>query len=551
MKIERKISYIPILSYIAIPILLFLFGWTKWYLAVPCAGIWLFCMWQMYRDIRKADEPPLKIHPAVLLICLLLTAAVGYYVGWGRWTWQPWIDWEKHNAVLEDLVNHSWPVYYYNDGEHSMLTYYIAQYLVPAVMGKLFHSFRVAEVTLYVWNVIGLFLVWLEMVRSLKVKGYIRQILCLVLIVFFSLPFRICSGVTDIFTDVPVYDINWYILNRDTGIILQYTSNYSMLLWVFPQAIVPWLTTLLFIENREKICYYIPLMMPMILYATLAFAGIVVLAVGYAVYVLVRDRNFKKWILQIFSGENLLTLATLSLMLLMYLYGNITLEKPATSGFALIHYGEQWYIYFIFIGTMVFPYALCLFRQYRKDVLYWMSVVILAGLPLIRMGFNNDLMMRGSIPATFILMYDIADFLNQKIVTKVPESAPDTAKKIPFSERIRSFHIDVSASATAIVLVGLLFVSGQISRNQLFDSIDKDDPKALADLSTWGSAENYANRSIQGVEEDRLYNYYTYDIEENFFYRFVARVQDVPRDIPANDEPENETDPEMVAGHNF
>ena len=49
-------------------------------------------------------------------------------------------DWGKHNAILNDLVTRSWPVYYKNDNEISMLVYYLAQYLVPALAGKIFNS---------------------------------------------------------------------------------------------------------------------------------------------------------------------------------------------------------------------------------------------------------------------------------------------------------------------------------------------------------------------------------------------------------------------------
>ena len=124
----------------------------------------------------------------MLGLALLYFICIGYFAGYGRFVDQA-ADWDKHNAVLSDLVSRPWPVYYGNGGEHSMLTYYIAQYIVPGVIGKAFDSFRAAELSLYAWNVAGIFLVFLHLVSFLKAKRLVSQLACAAAVPFFSLPF--------------------------------------------------------------------------------------------------------------------------------------------------------------------------------------------------------------------------------------------------------------------------------------------------------------------------------------------------------------------------
>ncbi len=84
-------------------------------------------------------------------------------------------DWAKHNAILYDLVNRRWPVLYTNVKEHSMLTYYIGQYMVAALVGKVTHSTRIAEIVLYIWNMIGLVLVLFNLLFLQKQNPFLSR----------------------------------------------------------------------------------------------------------------------------------------------------------------------------------------------------------------------------------------------------------------------------------------------------------------------------------------------------------------------------------------
>lgn len=187
MKINSKLLTIISICYIYLPILIFMVTWTKFSIALFCIVVWAICLYRQRvcntSNTEKMDY--VKIDLIVFISIVLLFIWIGYYVGWGKFVDQAG-DWNKHNAVLADLVNRQWPIYYENGNEHSMLTYYIAQYIVPGAIGKLSHSFRVAEIAMYVWNEIGLILVFLNIIIHLKLWNHISQFFCAILIPFFQ-----------------------------------------------------------------------------------------------------------------------------------------------------------------------------------------------------------------------------------------------------------------------------------------------------------------------------------------------------------------------------
>lgn len=503
------------MAYIYIPIIIFLFGWTKLPIAIICAAAAVYgirCLLKDYNSQGSSKGQELRISPWILGTSVLLLLAVGYYAGWGRFVSQAG-DWFKHNAVLSDLLNRSWPVYYTNEfwegiEERSMLTYYIAQYLVPAVFGKIFYSFRVAEVVNYVWAEIGLVLVFLNMIRILQVKTTRMQLLTLFLLCFFSGPLLLGQKLLEL-----VYPLensmasSYHWLSFQNGILLQYSSNYTMLRWVFPQAIVIWLIVLLFIEHKEKIEDYVALMLPALLFGTFSFVGLLPAAFAMALFMLIREKSIKNWIKQIFSIPNIAVASTLGTVLILYFYGNITGEKPDSLRFSTIDYsnGGVWK-YIIFISTMILIYAICLFIHNRRKPLFYIVVGELAILPLFKMGLYNDFVMRCSIPCLFIMLIIIVDYLNNMAV-------------IGFNGMNAVYKL-CTICLIVTVLIGVIYPFREFT-----DSVIGDNILELGEKQEAASLEIYASRYAAGIPDDYKYNYYSYDIDENIFCKYIARVK--------------------------
>jgi hypothetical protein len=503
------------MAYIYIPIIVFLLGWTRLPIALICIAAVTYGVKHVLRDYiadSNSKGQELRISPWILITSILFFLIVGYYAGWGRFVAQS-SDWFKHNAVLSDLVNRPWPVYYLNeigDGidEHSMLTYYIAQYLVPALFGKLFHSYRVSEVVNYVWAEIGLILVFLNMIRILQVKTTRMQMLTAFLLCFFSGPLLLGQKILELVypgeaSTATLY--HWFSFQN--GIRLQYSSNYTMLRWVFPQVIAIWLMVLLFIEHKEKIEDYVALLLPSLLFGTLSFVGILPVAFTMALFMLVKDKNIKHWIKQVFSLSNIAMASTLGIVLVLYFYGNITCKKSDSVGFSAIDYsnGNVWK-YVIFIFTMVLIYGICLFIQNKRNPLFYISVGELVLLPFFKMGLYNDFVMRCSIPCLFIMLVMIVDYLNEMAA-------------IGF-ERMNAFYKLCTMCLIVGISIGLIHPLQEFS-----DSIKGDNLLKLGDEPKVETMEAYANRYAEGIPDDFKYNYYSYDIDKNIFNKYIARVK--------------------------
>ncbi len=506
--LKKKYLIIASLIYIYLPIILFLFGWTKFYFAILCCtvlGYGFKCLWNDYMQ-NNSDED-IGISGLAFGFLVIFFCVIGYYAGWGNFVNQPG-DWYKHNAVMSDLVNKPWPVYYVNENEHSMLTYYIAQYLLPAFIGKIFHSFRVAEVINFIWAEAGLLIVYLNLIRIIKVRSESMQLFASVILIFFSGPLLLAQKLVEIIypeleSMAAVY--HWF---SEGEILLQYSSNYVMLSWVFPQTLVIWLITLLFLEHKEYIQDYIVLMLPGILFGTLSFLGLIPLAFGVAIEQLVKEKHLKQWLKKVFSPSNLLSLCSFGGIFILYFYGNIISEKPDNISFQMINYEGYWGKYFIFCAIMVLSYAECILSKNLKNVLYYLSVAILIILPLFKMGISNDLVMRCSIPALFLLMFYIISYFYDYSESKVYNLKNKNGNKL-----------------VVYVLLVLLFIGSIHPMQEFYDAVITDKFVALGEERNFGTLQNFANRSLE-VGEDLRYNYYSYDIENNLFYNYIARSKD-------------------------
>lgn len=498
MKITLKkrnhllMSYI----YIYIPIVIFFVGWTKPIVSIISVFVFSFVTYRIFKKINSNEK--IEINFCFLMFFIIFLCIIGYYVGFGRWVDQAG-DWIKHNAILYDLTNKPWPVYYINGNEHSMLVYYIAQYLFPSLIGKIFCSCRVSEIILYFWNVVGLILVYVNILFYVKAKTKM-QFICLIILVFFSVPLILSQLSLKMMTKYDfIGNTCWYIFT-DT-IRLQYTSNFEMLRYVFPQCIPVWLALISFLQNKKYVEFYVPLLLPIVLFATLTFPGLVLFAIASIIEMLINGKSLKDILLKMFSIENIISIIVFGTIFIIYLYGNVFSKKPGNIGFELIPYNKDpkgWIVYIIFVLINVLTYAAILWKSNKTNVLYYTTILSLLIFPLFKMGLYNDFTMRTSIPSLFVLMILIIKYFNDNL----------------FIEKNKS----ICAFATfLLIMIGAIYPS-----LQLIASIKLEKFSEIGNILKLDTLEVYANRGAN-VDVDLKYNYYAYDIENNLFYKYLAR----------------------------
>ncbi len=499
MNINSKKVTFGAVCYCWIGIVVFLLGWVRWYWALPAVAAIVFGLYQYGRNLwgQPAGEPlyvsrKMLVFFAAVMFFWLIVSGSGGLIGQAEA-----VDWTKHNLILSDLVAYDWPVYYHNEQEDAMLSYYVAQYLVPALFGKVFHSLRAAELAMLCYNFIGLFLAALLLLRLVKAVTPSRQLVAIFIFVFFGVALflgKALYGATAIgSTDMPPSFENGYWISNH--IPLQYPYNYSHLRWAFPQTITPWIVTALFAQNKEKYEYYLLWAAPLLLHATFPFLGIALFMIGYFGFSMITGKNPLACIRKAFSLPNICAGLGGILIPLVYLYGNFGGTKPPMTGLTIIRYDADTVLYFCFCASFL-CYSVVLFDRYKKNILFYLVNGILLFLPFLKGGSYNDLCMRASVPATFLLMVFCIDGLF-------------------------AFARDKQKTGRAVILA-LLLCLGMYYPVFCMQDVLRNDPGGRRIDNRWQSLSEWAYKDGK-VPDDSAYNYFAYDYTWTHFYRWFAK----------------------------
>lgn len=512
MNCSSKKLLILTLAYIYIPVAVFLIGFTAfwvWFFTLIAVG---FFGYKMYKDYANNLGDDVVISWPSFAVVISVIAVICVLIGYGGIFPQSG-DWYKHNAVLHDLINKPWPVYY-TKAEESMLTYYLGQYLVPALVGKqvmLFSgqneavSFNVTEMVMALWGFAGICLVFLNLVRITVADTTKKQFGLAGILMFFSGALPLAQLVCfDVFGE-NMYSLgshHWLLAN---GLMIQYRSNLVMLRWVYPQVIVVWLIVTLFMENSRKFEHYVILLLPLLLFGTFSVVITFSCAVVMAVYELITSKERLEVIKRIFSLSNIVTALTLGIVLFTYFLGYIQVEKPEYMNFHTIEISFPKIItIFLFDLFMFGIYSICVYKEQRKNVLFYAVNAMLMVIPFFTMGVFNDWVMGTSIPGLFIIMVFVLQTLYSKAYT---------ADAIVLNE-YNNYRFRC-AGLVLMILIGGWYPLMEIKENVMAYEVGDN---------TWdgyGSLESYSDRS-SSESEDMLYNYYTYDLEGKFFYEYLA-----------------------------
>lgn len=478
---SKKLTFAAV-CYSWAAVFIFLPGWLRWYWALAAIALSLAALYRYKRDLdRQPDREPVRVKKSVLvflgvsmLVWLLITGSGAFFA--------QALDWEKHNAILNDLIRRDWPVYYHNGEENAMLTYYVGMYLIPALFGKIFHSFRAAEIVMLCNNWIGMCLAALLLLRLLGTCTAKKQIVAILVFMLFG---------TVAWPGQGLYD----------AVRIAYPNHLFQLKWAFQQTIVPWILTALFVDSEEKSEHYLFLAAPLLIHTVFGLLGIALLMLGVFGWRVVTEKDPWKCIKRAFSIPNLCAAGTM-LVLFFYLSGNIFSEKPEMAGMGLSWIGkDKMALYLIFITTFL-CYSVVIFREYEKTPLYYVANAVLLFLPFWRVGMWNDLCQRASLPAMFVLMVLVLRAL------------------FAFVRRGRT--------GRAAILVLLLALAAWFPIYIIlhpYDASYTGAPLVSVDGSSrypGESLEKYVRRD-GSVRDDLAYNYYTYDYEDSVFVKYFAR----------------------------
>jgi hypothetical protein len=414
--------------YLAIPHLIFFFGWLKWPLALGAAlsvgAALVGVLWTVLGSIVPEEQDEghgerklnFTRHDALMIgavaLIWLTISGVGGFVAQD-------LDWNKHNMVLNSLIRKPWPTVYEIYRVDVPLVYYIGYYLPAAFVGKIVgsgSSWYWANQALYWWSMGGLLL------ALLWFCVLVRRVSYSVLLIFV-----LFSGLDVIGKVLATYGRLWNIAEKDWQHIdswsglWQYSSNATLLNWVPHQGLAGWvvmgMTLYCMVSLRRRELILLPF--------GLSALWSPFITVGMVPYVvldfLIAQGSLAQRIRHTVSVPNAVGLLALAITAF-YFSAKATAGSPIViqdmlSGLSLASYaGPTWdaIAFLLFFCLLEFGlYAIVLYRSGAVQDERWrwvfdITVLTLSILPWFKFGVYNDLVMRASIPALFVLAVIVA-----------------------------------------------------------------------------------------------------------------------------------------------
>ena len=475
-RIDRKIL-IAVYGYLALPMLIFVLGWCRWYIGVPAAIIITLGIILSVREYGPVKEKfnfsrnELLTMAAIMVMVVIWTA----FSGIGGYLWQNF-DHKTRNTLFEMLVNTKWPVAQTIETGGSLqsrgLIYYIGYWFPSALVGKLF-GVEAGYAMQFIWTVTGILLLYA------LICCWCKKIVIwpLVVFMFFSgLDYVGAllgnSGTMKIFESdhLEAWSIHY-----------QFSSITTQLFWVFNQAVPVWLAcALIFLGERPKNMIFTWSLI--LLTSAFPFVGLLPYVIYYMItraswrsdYHKVRHvlmdciRNWCSW-------QNLLAGGTVGVITALYLWGNEALGNSINAviwhlkemnhfvlllllgillcmgvfwltAFLIMHGKGRflknlaWILAVLFAGWKMVSIALdngqpvlfnwvnltlfffleagvflvCLYPMIKSKTLFWITTVWLYVMPLIVIGNSCDFCMRASIPGLLLIYLWCIQVLNEK-----------------------------------------------------------------------------------------------------------------------------------------
>lgn len=411
--LEIKLSTLMIgaLLYIIIPVIIFFWGWLKTLVAIPATiGLLISTYFYVRKTISKDDVFYINKNAFIFLLLVLLfwvsTSGIG-----GIWV-QRW-DHHARNAVLRDLIDYPWPVIYPKTG--NALVYYFVYWLVPALVGKVAGWF-LANLTLLIWSYIGIIFTSLLLCYHLKVHSIGRVLVLTLTLIFWGGLCFVAIRIMDIlgWHQVSIgasYGWTDYIKdgsNYPYG--YQYTPNTGLIKWVFNQTIVPWLISVIFLINKQRISHYAFIGLLMLPYGPLPFIGMFAIMVCMGISQIRKD-NILQLVEKSFSIENVLSIIILLPIFYLFFKCNVTADSMKLYVPINLFTLKRFFVLVLFYLVQFGIYAFLIFKDYKKEPIFWIVIFSLIIIPNLQIGVGHDFCMRASIPALFILMIMVLDFI--------------------------------------------------------------------------------------------------------------------------------------------
>lgn len=388
-------------TFVALPNLLFLFGWLEFPIAAILAVSTLLALKQLFQGSTLSW----RFKPSIILV-VAIAAMWCLFGGAGHFGYAN-VDWQIRDAVYGDLIHSHWPPAYQIEGSPSLiLRSAFGYFLLPALITSHF-GIAIADICLYLWTVIGTAIFLSLLPIDFSRPG--RAILLTTVVIMFSgmdiLGVLITTGEWPIFP----LRLEWWTA-------FSYTSLGGQLFWAPNHCLPIWIGSALFYRHWGH---------PSFLRLAIVFAPLTLIWTPFAViallpfFILYLVSRFIHGKPELPSLTQFLWAFVLGGIITAFLTFDIS-GIPSKSGAthaSTAGTGSFWEAYIPFVLTEFGALAMLLSTRLKHSYgVICIAAAVLLALPFVFFGPSNDLMLRGSAPAlvllailTFITMDDALD----------------------------------------------------------------------------------------------------------------------------------------------
>lgn len=421
-----KFKYLAIAAYLymVVPILIFFVSWLRWYVGFPMAAILILGLYILLKtDYLNNNDMILLPWKHFIMIAFTFLLWV-WLSGQGGFFYQT-SDNHWRNAVFRDLINFSWPVIYPKTG--NALVYYLMHWIVPALFGKLF-GWVAGNIALALWTYAGILISYLLIAKICNADATYK--FWLIALIFIG-----WGGLNQIgLSLMEVLGYNHYCLNSGDGWLdlaplvngygygYQYSTNDTLLCWVYNQTIVPWIAVPLFLDNK-KISSMAFLGLCVLPFAPLPFVGLFLIMVCIAIPEAMKAIKAREFTIfkKIFSIPNLSAVCTIFIVFWLFFKLDGGVSGSAVKSVFGLYVPLKGFNFTRIALLLLFDildfgvFAVLIFNRHKKNLLFYIVVISLILIPNFRIGEGSrDFCMRASIPALFVLMIMVMQYLCQR-----------------------------------------------------------------------------------------------------------------------------------------
>ena len=399
------------LLFMIVPIICFLWGWTRPLIGVIGSVVLIYLLLSAYRELKDMFLVSITTNPKFWVTSFAIISLWCLISGIGGFSYQTY-DFIARNPMFHDLCNETWPLRFslaeqpvviqnlFPDAKMCDFVYYFTWWLPVAAIVKIFHlSSLAAEILLLFYATVEVCLLFYCLTNVIKKQSFL-VLSAFMLFGGFDFWISWIEGIPSLMTKdfpLPSPDIEWWAPG------FSYSSNSTQLFYVFNSSLPMWMLACLLMllpkhKNRAALGALALAYSP---FGTVAFVVIVLADIFRAVG--------KTWFIRIKEAVSVQNFIIPLLMLVVYgsFYLQVDLKKtPSVNGFIFALYPTRrtFTVYILFLLVEVWVYFIAIGDKARKIRYYWVVLIGLSLIPLNKVGFANDWCLKVSVPLLFLLV---------------------------------------------------------------------------------------------------------------------------------------------------